>query len=678
MTFGSLNVIDVLVVVGYLGLVTFLGHRAARGARSQEGFFLAGRKLGSLYQFFLNFGNATDANGAVGTASLVYQQGASGVWLSFQTLFMNPYYWFMNLWFRRVRLMTVADLFEDRLGSRALAQFYAVFQIIAAVVVTIGFGNLVAYKISASLLVKPEPAWTAAEKQSVENYRELQQLQRQAKAAPLDAPATARLDLLRDADARGELHSYITVLNPWVFYLCYTAVVGLYIVLGGMSATAVNEAVQGVLIVVFSAILIPTGLAAIGGWGELSRKVPAGMFELFGTASSQVTGWTLVAILFVSIVQIHGIIGNMSISGSAKSEYAARFGAVSGTYAKRIMIIMWAFVGLIAVALFQGTATLSDPDAAWGAMSRQLLGPGLLGLMIAGVLAANMSTVAAQTMAISALFVRNVYRHLRPAATEDQSVTAGRWAIVGALGVGIFAALKMTNVFSVLQLLLTVNVPFGAAVALIFWWRRLTAPAVWTAVIVSALVNIIVPLVGPQVAALRQHPALTELSAPDPNGRRDPVFFAKVVRSNPDDPASALEGRERFHLELLVLDRLGLDMTARSASARFAARFFFDGLLPFALLLFVSLITRQPAGDCVEQFFGKMKTPVAPTPDLDVAEMAETRRNPHRFDDQKLFRSSSWEFTKWNRVDVIGFAACCAVSGGILGLFLLLLRAAAG
>jgi hypothetical protein len=56
--------------------------------------------------------------------------------------------------------------------------------------------------------------------------------------------------------------------------------------------------------------------------------------------------------------------------------------------------------------------------------------------------------------------------------------------------------------------------------------------------------------------------------------------------------------------------------------------------------------------------------------------MAETRRNPRRFDHNKLFPRSSWEFTKWDRVDTIGFVACCAVSGAIFGLFALLLRAA--
>jgi SSS family solute:Na+ symporter len=676
MSIGSLHVIDLLVVAAYLVVVLYFGHRASKASMDGEGFFLAGRKLGKLYQFLLNFGNSTDANGAVSTASLVYQQGVSGVWLSLQTLFMNPYYWFMNLWFRRVRLMTVADLFEDRLGSRALARFYAIFQIIASVVVTLGFGNLVSYKISASLMVKPESTWSAAERQSVEGYREMKLLEREAKAATLTPEQKSRLDVLHDANARGELRSYITALEPWSFYIFYTLIVGTYVVMGGLTATAMNEALQGVLTVVFSILLIPLGLAAIGGWGQLGEKVPDEMFDLFGHAASNVTGWTVLAILFVSVVQIHGIIGNMSVSGSARDEYAARFGAVAGTYAKRVMIILWAFAGLIAIALYQGANALSDPDETWGIMSRQLLAPGLLGLMLIGLLANNMDTVAAQTMAIAGLFVRNVYRHFRHGLTDAQSVRAGRWAIGVALALGIVAATQMTSVFNVLQLLLTVNVPFGAAVVLIFLWRRLTSTAVWTAVIVSAVVNIIAPLVVPLVPAWRAHPALIEQAAPTPDGRRAAVFFDSVVRTRPEDPTSPLEGRGRFHLELFILDRIGIDMADKSASTRFAARFFFDGLLPFALLILVSYFSRMPPAAVVDQFYGKMKTPVGATVELEEAAMAETLRNPHRFDHRKLLPWSSWEFTKWDRVDTVGFIACCAISGAILAVFALLLRLA--
>ena len=57
--------------------------------------------------------------------------------------------------------------------------------------------------------------------------------------------------------------------------------------------------------------------------------------------------------------------------------------------------------------------------------------------------------------------------------------------------------------------------------------------------------------------------------------------------------------------------------------------------------------------------------------------MAETERNPHRFDHTKVFPASNWEFTRWDRVDTIGFFACCAVSGAIIALFWGLLRWAA-
>jgi len=673
-----LHPFDIVAIATYFVVVLYIGQRAAKkSGNDEENFFLAGRKLGKLYQFFLNFGQATDANGGVSTASLVYQQGVSGVWLSFQTIFMNPYYWFMNHWFRRVRLVTTADLFEDRLGSRSLARFYALFQIIAGIAVIIGLGNLVAYKVTSSLLLKPEAQWSPEERDSVVEYRELITLERDFSAGTLAVVQRPRIDFLRERNVRGELNQSITLLDETTFYLGYTLVVGIYIVMGGMAAAALNEAFQGVLILIFSAILIPFGLSAIGGVEGLAKKVPDAAFELLGDSNSQVTGLTLVAILFVSIIQINGIVGNMGVSGSARNEFAARFGAVSGTYAKRIMIILWAFCGLIAIALYQGANSLSDPDSAWGTMSLQLLGPGLLGLMLAGVLAANMSTVATQAVSISALFVRNVYFYLRSNSTQSHLVLVGRITIGVALAAGILAALKMTNVFSILQLLLTVNVPFGAAILLIFLWRRLTAPAVWTAVLLSALVNIVAPFAAPQFAAVRSHPALIE-RVEDAAGRPTAVFFESVSRRDPSDPASPLEGHRRFHIELWLLDLAGLDVAALQPGTRFAARFFFDGLLPFVLLIGVSLLTRQPDRIIVDRFYGKMKTPVGTTPELEAEAIAATLHDPARFDHLKLFRNSSLELTRWDRVDTIGFFACCAISGTIIALFWLLLRAASG
>lgn len=674
---GYLHWSDVLVIIGYFALIVGLGRRASRkpGAQGEEGFFLAGRKLGRLYQFVLNFGNSTDANGAVSTASLVYQQGMSGAWLSFQMVFMNPYFWFMNLWFRRVRLITMADLLEERMGSRRLAQFYSILQLLVAVVVTIGFGNLVTYKISTAVVVKPEASWTATERQSVEGYHSWRTLEKAAAAGALDAGQQSQLTVLRERAARGELRDSISPFDPLPFYILYTAVVGAYILMGGMTATAINEMVQCVLIIAFSAMLLPVGLHAIGGFGELAHRVPSRMFEFFGQEGvSQVTGWTVFAVFFVSWVQITGIMGNMTIGGSARTEYSARFGAVAGTYAKRLMIIMWSFCGLVGYAFYSGG--LADADLVWGAMSRDLLGPGLLGVMLAGVLAANMSSVAAQAMAVSALTVRTLWAPFRPRMTEAEAVRAGRWTIAAVLLLGVAAALLAEDVFTFFQLVLTINVPFGAAIFLMFFWRRLTLPAVWTAVLVSTVVNVIGPLMLARMEAVQLSPALT-VRVPDATGREQPVFFDNVARLRPSDPTSPLEGRDRFHTELYLLDRAGVPVERLTPGHRFAARLMFDALLPFVLLIAVSLVTKAPAREKLDFFFGRMKTPVAATPELDAEAMALTARDPHRFDHLKLFPRSSWEFTKWDRLDTVGFLVCCAVSGGLVLVFWGLLRLAA-
>jgi Na+/proline symporter len=675
MRFGSLHIVDIAIVIAYLVAVVYIGKRAASGNNSEDGFFLAGRKLGKLYQFFLNFGNATEPSGAVSTASFVYQQGAPGSWLSFQTVFMNPYFWFMNVWFRRVRLTTVSDLFEDRFGSKGLSLFYATFQILVACVF-LGFGNVTAYKIASSLVVKDEVQWTAPERAAVEGYHELKALEKQASAGTLTEAQQPRLAGLREQSARGELHSYITVLNNVVFFVTFAIVVGAYIVMGGMAAAAVNEGLQSILIIIFSILLIPTGLHAIGGWHALAQKVPAQMFDLFGSAGTgQFSIFSLGAILLVSTIQNGGLSHNMGICGSAKNEFAARSG-VSGNYLKRFMIILWAFAGLIAVAVF-GPGGLSDPDAAWGALSNKLLGPGLVGLMLAGVLAGTMSTLAAKALAISSLFVRNVYRQIWPDITQKQGVFYARCTIVVVLALGAFSAWLMGDFLSIVNIVLTVNIPFGACVLLSYFWRRLTGPAVWACVVLSTLVIIVIPWTAAKFPALANNAALTQTSL-TPAGRPAGVYFATVVHADAHDLSSPLVGTGRFNLECWLLAKAGFDAAGRSPSERLTAQFFFDGIFPFAVLILASLLTRPTDPARVAYFYGKMKTPVGDTPELEAAAMEETRRHPTRFDHTKLLPASNWEFCKWDRTDTIGFLACCAVSAAIVGLFVYLLNLAAG
>jgi hypothetical protein len=156
------------------------------------------------------------------------------------------------------------------------------------------------------------------------------------------------------------------------------------------------------------------------------------------------------------------------------------------------------------------------------------------------------------------------------------------------------------------------------------------------------------------------------------------MYFDRVVHQDPFDLSSPLVGGGRFNLEAWTLGKAGLNLAHLSGRDLQSVQFFFDGIFPFIVLIVASLLTRPPAHEKIDWFFGKMKTPVGATPELETAAMEETRRNPRRFDHTKLFPKSNWEWTKWDKVDTIGFVACLGVSAAIVGLFLVLLRICAG
>jgi hypothetical protein len=221
-----------------------------------------------------------------------------------------------------------------------------------------------------------------------------------------------------------------------------------------------------------------------------------------------------------------------------------------------------------------------------------------------------------------------------------------------------------------------VSIPFGATILLMFFWRRLTVAGAWAGILGGIIINVAGPFLFAPIPALRSHEVLVQ-RAVTPDGRPEPIYFDRVVRLDPANPASPLEGRGRLHLELVVLRLAGVPVESLTTSGRFAARFLFDALSPFALLMLVSLLTRPPEKSRLDPFFGRMKTPVGATPELEEAGLAQTLREPGRFDGTKLFPRSSWEFTRWDRVDTIGFLVCCAISGAIIALFVVLLRWAA-
>ncbi len=694
MKFFGLHWIDVLILIGYIVVVLSIGKKFSHAVKGEKDFFLGGRSLGKWLQFFLSFGNMTDPGQAATTASSVYRQGAGGVWLALITLFLTPYYWFMGVWFRRVRLTTMADLFQERFGSRFLATLYAVTMLMVAVVGVIAGGNVVALKTLQPLMVKDAASYTATEKQSVADYHEFAALRQQRQAVPLAGDAAKRYEELGDTYKRGQLQPYVSYLKPVTFYLVSTGLVAVFIMLGGLKASAVVDAIQALLVVLISVILIPFGLARIGGLEALHAKVPAVMFNLFGgDAASEYTWYSIGALLLVQLIGIGGTQANMAIYGSAKDEYAARLGSVTGGFSKRFVTIAWAFCGLIAIALFG--PSLSDPDQAWGLMTRELLPVGLIGLMITGILGGKIALLGAQSVVLSGLVVKNLYEPLLPGRSERHYVLIARLAVPALLGAGVLVGLFLNSIIAIQKFAIVLLLVWGVPITLLFLWRRVTQRAVVVQVVVTLLLIAVAPAVVPAIPALARSAALTQLTrervvtsqvaatAADvaaglaakegttiaKTRRIEPValFFEDgIVRVDPKDLNSPKTGKGLFRPEVWLLSVLGCDVAGFTSAHLLTTRYLVDFLIPVVLVVVMSLLTPPTDPGRVGRFYARLKTPVAATPEEDERALAASYANPTRFDDEKLFPRSNWEFTKWNKVDAVGFICCCALVGVVL------------
>lgn len=695
MTLFGLHWIDSLILIAYVIAILFIGKAQSGGMHGEKDFFLGGRSLGKWFQFFLSFGNMTDPGQATTTASSVYQQGAGGAWLALITLFLTPYYWFTNVWFRRVRLTTMADLFEDRFGKRFLATLYAITTILMAIVGIAG-GNVVALKTLQPLMTKPASAYTVTEQQMVANYHEFSELRKEHLATPL-SPSSPRYEQLKGYYARGELLPYVSYLQPVPFYLVSSLLVAIFVMLGGLKASAVVDAVQAVLVITISLILIPFGLHQIGGVAGLHEKVPAVMFNVFGGGrASEYTWYSIAALLLVQFVGIVGSQASMTIAGSAKNEYAARIGAVTGGFSKRFVTIAWCFCGLIAIALFG--PNLSDPDQTWGLLTQALLPVGLIGVMIIGILGGKLAVLGAGSVVLSGLVVKNLYEPLFPGRSEKHYMFVARLTVPVVLLLGIGVALYLHSVIALLKFAIVLLVIWGVPITLMFLWRRITEIAVRVQVIATLVLVAVIPWGVPAIPTLARSAALTAMTreqvitfetkaspADLANGlaqtegtlitktqRVDPVslyFEDGVVHVNPKDLTSPRTGMGLFRVEVYLLALAGVDVAGFSPAGLLTTRYVVDALFPIIVLIVVSLLTRPTDPQRVARFYVRLKTPVAATLEQDALDVEVGYANPTHLDHTKLFPKSNWELTKWDRMDALGFLGCCSFVGVILLFF---------
>jgi SSS family solute:Na+ symporter len=689
----GLNPLDAGIIILYLAVILWLGRRSQRRTRDTDDFYIAGRRLGKFYQFFLNFGHATNADQAVAVAREVYRQGIGGMWIQYLVLFLTPFYWFTSAFYRRSRQVTLGDFYSERFRSQFLGASFAVFTLVMAVIGG-GVGFMVAGKTIEALTPKPQELYTLAETQSVEMFREYQALKQELDSG-LSGADKLRYDELNDRFKKGELRSFISYVDPVAVYFVYGVIVALYTMMGGLIAAAYTDVIQGFLIVVFSVMLIPLGLSKIGGFAGLHARVPDFMFNLFGSVTTSEYAWyTILAMVLANLVSIIASAPMMQTASAARNENAARFGMIAGMFFKRFLMIFWALAGLLAMGLFKGQ--LHDPDLIWGYMTLHLLFPGAVGLMLAGILAANMSTLSAGSVTYSALFIRNLYQPFVAPKSERHLLQVGRVVIALTLAGGIGAALFVGNLLDLFKYFISMPAVFGASIWLGFIWRRLTRWAVIIQIFVCFGIYAVIPNVFQTSDWARSNPAFLAETRPrvvrvetkslledgpgaagekiEKSKTIEPaaVFYEKIVRVRPEDPESPRVGLGRFEAEIWVLSWLGIDFTRFSKAQLVATRFFFDALFPFVLLFVLSWLTKPLPKPELDAFFAKIHTPVRPTQEEDDRAVEEARANPEGIEKRKLRPRSSWEIMKPGRADLLGFGGTWLLVGVIILLLWLM------
>ncbi|TWT53215.1 Sodium/glucose cotransporter [Rubripirellula amarantea] len=662
-----MTLIDYVVLFVYFAVMIGIGFWAMKGVKNQEDYFMGGRGFGKLLQTFAAFGAGTGAHEPVTVGRTGWTSGLSGVWSALMWLFVTPVYWITAVWYRRMRHLTLGDWFVERYQSKAMGAAYTLFAIVF-------------YMFYLSTM--------------------------------LSAIAKFAVPLL----------GFEVGLFGWE--LKYTLipaialVVILYGVLGGLTAAYFTDLIQGLFIILLSVLLIPSGLWALAkrfggpdeqtlmdGFRIMHERVSEDHFNLFSGPSSG--EFPIQYILSLSILAMVGIVVQPHFiatgGGSAKSEDGARIGLVVGNFLKRLCTVGWALTALIALALLSGNAEIAaDPDRVWGVAAREILGPlnlGLVGLMLACLLAAMMSSADTYMIVTSGLVVRNLYApYIEPDADEKRYLLVGRLTgliiIIGASWV----ALRYSDVFGQFKLAMELPILFAAPFWIGMYWRRANCRAAWGTIAFSIVFFFVLPTTLPHlIPSLKESESLaakTELVTTEFTRNATQADVEKRIAweaidrdvtspTGPEPPEAVLgepititsitggkpiywSETESLNIDLVAYSAMGFDLSKASKATLETLRLPSRVLLPFLVLVVLSLFTRRDEPVALQRYFAKMNTPVDPDPVADQVKLKKAYESQST--DHKIFPHSDWEFVWPTRKDVLGFLAACLVCAAIIAL----------
>ena len=269
--------------------------------------------------------------------------------------------------------------------------------------------------------------------------------------------------------------SFLGLDSFWIGSILVIVLTGGYTILGGLRAVAYTEALQTIILILGSILVTIFGLKALGGWGELRAIAGSEMFNLWKpmVPDGMQATWAPVkeasrmAWYFNTNYPWLGMLFCAPIVGlwywctdqyivqralGAPNEKEARRGAISAAFFKLLPVFIFIIPGMICYSIAKtgsveiirselfdatGQITTANSQKAFPLLVAHILPLGIRGIVVAGLLAALMSSLAGVFNASSTLFTMDFYSRLRPKATQHQLVWIGRLATAVMVLIGL-------------------------------------------------------------------------------------------------------------------------------------------------------------------------------------------------------------------------------------------------
>ncbi|MCA9173727.1 MAG: hypothetical protein KDB14_04500 [Planctomycetales bacterium] len=243
---------------------------------------------------------------------------------------------------------------------------------------------------------------------------------------------------------------------------------GSYTAFGGLKSVVFTDALQGIVMMIGGAVIFAAVYHAAGGWSGMSASLEAsgrGSLMHIGEYRGKsgmlspyviVFGWTILGSGYWTVNHTQ----TMRLMG-ARSLWDMKLAATFGVAASLPIMIACAVLGVLGRSLPQ-YAELAEADHLYPLLANQYLGIGLKGLVVAGVVAAGISTFDSMGSALSAIFTRDIYARFFVKDRKDSHyVLVGRFASVGVLALGFLylpLILKQENMLKAFTTLVPVLV----------------------------------------------------------------------------------------------------------------------------------------------------------------------------------------------------------------------------